>query len=63
VKNRLHLDVAPFPGDDQRAEVLRLMGVGALRAEVGQSAAAPDTVNWVVLTDPEENEFCVLSSR
>ena len=63
VKNRLHLDVAPFSGDDQRAEVLRLMGVGALRAEVGQSEAAPGAVTWVVLTDPEENEFCVLSPR
>jgi hypothetical protein len=63
VKNRLHLDVAPFVDDDQGAEVVRLLEIGALRAEVGQSRAPEGLVNWVVLTDPENNEFCVLSSR
>jgi hypothetical protein len=63
VKNRVHLDVAPFAGDDQTAEVTRLLRLGALRAEVGQSEAEPGEVTWVVLTDPEQNEFCVLSAR
>jgi predicted enzyme related to lactoylglutathione lyase len=53
VKNRLHIDLNP---DDQQAEVDRLVGLGARRADVGQG---PD-VSWVVLADPEGNEFCVL---
>ncbi len=52
VKNRLHLDFRP---DDQAAEVQRLLDLGAVRADVG-----PSDVSWVVLRDPEGNEFCVL---
>ena len=52
-KNRLHLDLRP---DDQAAEVARLEGLGARRVSIGQG---PD-VTWVVLADPEGNEFCVL---
>jgi hypothetical protein len=59
VKNRLHPDVAPYPGDDPAAEVARLRQLGATPADVGQSGAE----NWVVLADPEGNEFCVLSPR
>jgi hypothetical protein len=53
VKNRLHLDLAPRAGDDQAAEVERLVGLGASQVEVGQTGAA----TWVVLADPEGNEF------
>ena len=53
VKNRLHLDLRP---DDQAAEVERLEGLGARRVSVGQG----DDVSWVVLADPDGNEFCVL---
>ena len=56
VKNRLHLDLRA-DGSTQAAEVERLLGLGATRADVGQG---PD-VSWVVLADPEGNEFCVLS--
>jgi predicted enzyme related to lactoylglutathione lyase len=63
VKNRVHLDVAPFADDDQSAEVVRLLELGALRTEVGQSRAPEGWVTWAVLSDPENNEFCVLSSR
>jgi len=59
LKNRLHIDLAPGPDDDQAAEVSRLESLGARRVEVGQS----DKVSWVVLADPEGNEFCVLSPR
>jgi hypothetical protein len=58
VKNRLHLDVAPLKGDDQAAEVERLRSLGATPADIGQG-----DVPWVVLADPEGNEFCVLSPR
>lgn len=57
-KNRLHIDLAPGPGDGQAAEVERLVAMGATPAAVGQS-----DVSWVVLADPEGNEFCVLSPR
>ncbi|MFK4042517.1 VOC family protein [Nonomuraea wenchangensis] len=55
VKNRLHLDVSPIDcsTDD---EVTRLLGLGATKSDVGQG---PDR-NWVVMADPEGNEFCVL---
>jgi catechol 2,3-dioxygenase-like lactoylglutathione lyase family enzyme len=53
VKNRLHLDLRP---DDQAAEVERLLGLGATRADVGQPADA----SFVVLRDPDGNELCVL---
>ncbi len=52
-KNRLHLDLRP---EDQQAEVSRLEALGATRVDVGQSAE----VSWVVLADPDRNEFCVL---
>ena len=52
-KNRLHLDLRP---DDQAAEVARLEALGARRVGVGQG----DEVSWVVLADPDGNEFCVL---
>jgi hypothetical protein len=58
VKNRMHLDVAPGLGDDHEAEVARLRQAGATDADVGQGE-----VSWVVLADPEGNEFCVLSPR
>ena len=55
VKNRLHLDLRPV---DQVAEVDRLKSLGAHRVFVGQG----DDASWVVLADPEGNEFCVLRS-
>ena len=56
-KNRLHLDFRP---DDQAAEVARLEKLGARKIEIGQSAEP--TCTWVVMADPEGNEFCVLKS-
>jgi predicted enzyme related to lactoylglutathione lyase len=58
-KNRAHLDVAPRLDDDRDAEVDRLIGLGAQHVDVGQSPEA----TWVVLADPEGNEFCVLRPR
>ncbi|GLW29804.1 VOC family protein [Actinoplanes regularis] len=57
VKNRLHFDVNPTDRE-QDDEVRRLLELGARRADVGQGAES-----WVVLADPEGNEFCVLASR
>jgi catechol 2,3-dioxygenase-like lactoylglutathione lyase family enzyme len=58
VKNRLHIDLAPAPDDDQEAEVRRLESLGARRVDIGQG-----NQTWVVMADPEGNEFCVLSPR
>jgi len=52
VKNRLHLDLRP---DDQAAEVARLERLGARRISIGQGE-----VSWVVMADPDGNEFDVL---
>ena len=57
-KNRLHLDIAPPADGDQRAEVERLVSLGATRIDIGQG-----DVSWVVMADPDGNEFCVLSTR
>jgi predicted enzyme related to lactoylglutathione lyase len=53
-KNRWHLDLSP---EDQSAEVARLEGLGARRVDIGQGDQT-----WVVMSDPEGNEFCVLRS-
>src|SRR4051812_33976957 len=55
-KNRLHIDLRP---DDQEAEVERLVNMGARHVDVGQR----DEDGWIVLADPEGNEFCVLRQR
>jgi hypothetical protein len=55
--NRLHIDLRPTgDGADQAAEVARVEALGAARVDVGQGE-----VSWVVMADPEGNEFCVLS--
>ncbi|WP_026875308.1 VOC family protein [Jiangella gansuensis] len=57
VKNRLHVDLNPTDrGQDE--EVRRLLDLGARHADVGQGDES-----WVVLADPEGNEFCVLADR
>jgi len=57
IKNRLHLDVMP---DDrsQQEEIARLTGLGATVV----SDRRPE-LGWVILADPEGNEFCVEISR
>ena len=57
VKNRLHVDLSPSDRE-QADEVARLLELGARRADVGQGEQS-----WVVLADPEGNEFCVLAGR
>jgi catechol 2,3-dioxygenase-like lactoylglutathione lyase family enzyme len=57
VKNRIHIDVNPTDRE-QEEEVTRIIGLGARRIDIGQGE-----VSWVVLADPEGNEFCVLHTR
>lgn len=56
-KNRIHIDLNPS-GSDQDQEVERVLSLGARRVDIGQG-----DVSWVVLADPEGNEFCILSRR
>jgi len=53
VKNRIHLDLLPLDGD-QRAEVARLTGLGARVLD-----DQPPGASWIVMADPEGNEFCL----
>jgi hypothetical protein len=55
-KNRLHIDVNATDRD-QDGEVERILALGATHADIGQGEQS-----WVVLADPEGNEFCVLRS-
>jgi predicted enzyme related to lactoylglutathione lyase len=57
VKNHVHLDVSPL-GCDRDDEVARLVALGARPVDVGQGEAP-----WVVLADPEGNEFCVIRPK
>jgi glyoxalase superfamily protein len=53
VKDRIHIDLRP---DNHAAEVARAEAMGARRVDVGQGTDK----TWVVLADPEGNEFCIL---
>jgi hypothetical protein len=55
VKNRMHLDVSPTDATRDE-EVERLVGLGATRVDDRRN---DDGTGWVVLADPEGNEFCV----
>jgi predicted enzyme related to lactoylglutathione lyase len=57
LKNRVHIDVCPT-GVDQAEELERLLGLGAIEVDIGQGEPS-----WVVLADPEGNEFCLLRRR
>ena len=53
VKNRLHLDMIPSDGG-QEQEITRLVALGASVLD-----DQPAGVGWVILADPEGNEFCL----
>ena len=58
MKNRTHLDLASTSTEHQAEIVRRAESLGARRIDIGQG-----DVPWIVLADPEGNEFCVLASR
>ncbi|GGY25679.1 VOC family protein [Streptomyces omiyaensis] len=55
---RLHIDVSPTDRD-QEEELARLLALGAVPADVGQTGEE----SWHVLADPEGNAFCLLRKR
>lgn len=56
-KNRLHIDVNPVDRS-QAEEVERVLALGARKIDIGQGE-----VGWVVMADPEDNEFCILQTQ
>ena len=61
VKNRIHLDLRPNAGTRDQ-EVARVVALGATRVADHRDIHGPNT-GWVVLADPEGNEFCILRSE
>ncbi len=62
VKNRVHLDLNPgreATAGERDAEIERLIALGARRVDVGQRGDE----TWIVLADPEGNEFCVVRPK
>jgi predicted enzyme related to lactoylglutathione lyase len=59
VKNRMHFDLVPAEGTRDE-ELARLVSIGAT---VVDDLRRPDGTGWVVLADPEGNEFCILRSE
>ena len=62
VKNRVHLDLNPGSdagADDRDAEISRIIALGARRVDIGQTG----NESWIVLADPEGNEFCILRPK
>ena len=57
-KYRLHFDLAPPAGTDPQKEIDRLISLGARRVDIGQGNASS-----VVMADPDDHEFCVLTTR
>jgi hypothetical protein len=57
-KNSVHLDLPSATHVEQRTKVEQLFNAGAHFADIGQA-----DVPWVVMSDPEGNEFCVLEPR
>jgi len=55
-KNRIHFDLMPAEGTRDE-ELARLLALGA---NVVADRRLPDGRGWVVLADPEGNEFCIL---
>jgi predicted enzyme related to lactoylglutathione lyase len=58
VKNRMHLDLTTS-AEDRDAEIDRVLGLGARRVDIGQTGDE----TWLVLADPEGNEFCVIKPK
>jgi predicted enzyme related to lactoylglutathione lyase len=58
VKNRVHLDLTA-PADERDGEIERLIALGAGPVDIGQTGDE----TWVVLADPEGNEFCVVRPK
>jgi predicted enzyme related to lactoylglutathione lyase len=57
-QNRMHFDLTSTSLEDQQRTVARALRLGARHIDIGQGE-----VSWVVMADPDGNEFCVLTPR
>jgi predicted enzyme related to lactoylglutathione lyase len=57
VQNRMHVDLTSAAPEDQQRTVARALELGGRHLDIGQGA-----VPWVVMADPEGNEFCVIEA-
>src|SRR5215218_3566072 len=57
VQNRMHLDLTSASPEDQQRTVARALALGGRHLDIGQG-----DVPWVVMADPEGNEFCVIEA-
>ena len=57
-RNRHHIDLTTESVDDQEETVVRLLELGGRHLDIGQG-----DVPWVVMADPDGNEFCILKPR
>ncbi len=60
-KNRIHFDLRPVEGTRDE-ELVRLLGLGATEVSDHRGQYGPGT-GWVILADPEGNEFCILRAE
>jgi hypothetical protein len=60
-KNRVHFDLRPEAGTRDE-EVARLLAHGATEVADQRDIHGPG-IGWMVLADPEGNEFCILRSE
>jgi predicted enzyme related to lactoylglutathione lyase len=58
VKNRVHLDLTTAP-DERESEIERILALGAQPVDIGQTGQE----SWMVLADPEGNEFCIVRPK
>jgi hypothetical protein len=58
VKNRVHLDLTAR-ADEREGEIERMIALGARPVDVGQTGDE----SWIVLADPEGNEFCIVRPK
>ncbi|MET7378557.1 VOC family protein [Streptomyces sp. NPDC005526] len=59
-RNRLHFDLVPPVPGERRAEIERLLSLGATRIDTVQEDTGQDTADRVAMADPDGNEFCLL---
>ena len=59
VKNRLHFDLRPIDRTRDE-EIERVLALGATQFDDRRN---DDGTGWMVLLDPEGNEFCILRSE
>ena len=59
-KNRVHLDVIVSPPKDRAAMAKKVAELIAAGATAGETVDSDELGYWIVMADPEGNEFCII---